>query len=44
MDITKAEPGDDFEAPKEGNKVCCKVSVGHTMERLCLKFLPKNLH
>ena len=26
MDITKVEPGDDFEAPKEGNKVCCKVS------------------
>ena len=44
VDITKVELGDDFEVPKEGNKVSCKVNVGHTMERLCLKFLPKSLH
>ena len=24
--INKVEPGDNFESPKEGNKVCCKVS------------------
>ena len=26
MDTNKVEPDDDFESPKEGNKVCCKVS------------------
>ena len=30
MDISKVEPDDgDFESPREGNKICCRISGTH---------------